>query len=226
MTTKLRLYNAALTLCGQAAISALTEQTEARRLLDLAWDNGAVRSVLEKGSWIFAERTQRLDFDPSFDPDFGFRRAFQKGSDWVSTNAVCSDEFFQSPLLRYSDEAGFLYADEDFIYVKFVSDDVAFGADLSTWTNSFTEYAEAFMASKIIFKLTSDKDRVTFLMGADASGTKSGYMHQKLRTARSSDARQDPTKFPPPGSWVMSRGGFWRGRGPMGDGGSGGSLIG
>ena len=56
------------------------------------------------------------------------------------------------------------YADLDTIYVQFVSDDPAFGGDLSTWTGSFADYAEAFFASRIIHKLTSDKQKLLMLL--------------------------------------------------------------
>lgn len=223
MTTKLQLYKDALRLCGAASIAALSDEVEGRRLLDEVWDGGGVRKVLERGSWGFAVRTQMLDYDVSINPAFGFTRAFLKGTDWVTTTAICTDEFLRSPLLNYIDEVGYLYADEDVLYVQFVSDDSAFGGDLSTWTGTFSDYAAAYFASQVIHRLTSDKERLAFLLGPDGSGEKRGYLAEKLRTARSKDAMQDPTKFLPEGSWVRSRGGA---RGKTTDRGSRGQLIG
>lgn len=224
-TTRLKLYRAALRLCGAESIADLSEDIEPRRLLDEVWDDNGVRKCLEMGSWDFALRTLRLDFDVSNTPSFGYRRAFSKTEDWVTTTKICSDEFFQAPLTRYVDEVGFLYSDLDEMFVQFVSDDAAFGSDLTKWTGSFVEYAEAFFAAKIVHRLTSDKDRVLFLLGRDGSGEKSGYMHEKLRTARSKDAQQSPAKFLPRGTWTRARGGGGHG-GPFGDQGTSGSLTG
>lgn len=223
MTTRLQLYKDALRLCGAASISALTDEVESRRLLDEVWDGGGVRKVLERGSWQFAVRTQMLDFDPSVSPSFGYTRAFVKSSDWVTTTAICTDEFLRAPLLQYIDEVGYLYADEEVLYVQFVSDDPAFGGDLSTWTGTFNDYAIAYFASQIIHRLTSDKERLAMLLGPDLSGEKRGMLAERLRTARAKDAMQDPTKFLPEGSWVRARrGGGHGGR----DNGSRGQLIG
>lgn len=223
MTTKLQLYKDALRLCGAASIAALSDEVEGRRLLDEVWDGGGVRKCLERGSWQFAVRTQMLDFDVSVDPAFGYSHAFLKSSDWVTTTAICTDEFLRSPLLHYIDEVGYLYADEDVLYVQFVSDDAAFGGDLSTWTGTFNDFAVAYFASQVIHRLTSDKERLAMLLGPDMSGERRGYLVEKLRTARSKDAMQDPTKLLPAGTWTTARG---RGNPNRDDRGNRGSLIG
>lgn len=200
-TTRLRLYNDALIMCGERTLASLTENREPRHLLDHVWDNDGVHACLESGQWKFAMRTVMLDYDSAVSPSFGYRRGFSKPTDWCLTSALCSDEYFNSPLLQYSDEAGYWYADLDLIYVKFVSDDAAFGGDLSTWTTKFTDFAAAHFASKIIWKLTSDdekRDKVMKLRGA------------LLSIAKNHDAMADPVKFPAPGNWTSSRRGHGR----------------
>jgi len=224
-TTRLKLYNAALRLCGAARIAALTDESEGRRLLDDVWDDDGVRKILEHGYWKFALRSRRLDYDPAVVPDFGYSRGFLKDTDWVRTAAICSDEGFADPLLGYSDEAGYIFTDLDEIFVQYVSDDASFGGDLATWPGSFQEYAAAWFASQVIHRLTSDKDRLAFLFGGDSRGVRTGQLAATLKTARSNDAIQGPTKFLPSGSWTRARG-ITRGRGPMGDGGTSGGLIG
>jgi hypothetical protein len=224
MTTRLKLYNAALQLCGHSRISALTDETEGRRELDFAWDNNFIRKVLEKGQWNFAIRSQQLTPETSVTPPFGYQNAYLKGDDWITTTAVCDDEFYRTPLLLYEDEQSYIFTDRDMIWVKFVSDDSSFGGDLSKWTGCFEEYAEAFLASKVIQKLTSDKERIQFLLGPRADG-KQGYMAEKLREAKSNDAMDQPTAFLPTGSWVSSRG-EGKYKGPFGDRGITGKLIG
>lgn len=152
-TSRLKLYNGALMYCGTRAIASLTVNEEPRRLLDEIWDDGGVRWCLEQGQWRFAMRTSTFTYDTNVTPDFGYRRAFAKPSDWVATSAVCSDEYFNTPLLQYADEAGYWFADIDDIYVKYVSDHADFGGDMSLWPASFTEFVKAYFASRIVHKL-------------------------------------------------------------------------
>jgi hypothetical protein len=120
------LYNSALTICGERTLASLTEDREPRRLLDLVWDNDGVKTCLEGGQWKFAMRTIRIDFSTTITPDFGYKRAFEKPSDWCATSALCSDEYFSSPLTEYVDENNVWYAELDEIYVRYVSDDSAY----------------------------------------------------------------------------------------------------
>lgn len=218
-TTRLQLYNDALMLCGERFLATLSEEREPRRLLDRVWDSNGVSYCLEQGQWQFAMRTQQVEYDPSTEPPFGYRRAFNKPDDWVLTSALCSDEYFRSPLLAYSDELEFWYADLDTIYVKFVSDDEDYGSDLSIWPATFCDYAAAYFASKIISKLAADRDRVTFLLGApgDIDG---GELGRRLKVAKSRAAMTGATTFPAQGSWSRSR------YGTRGDRGNRNRLIG
>lgn len=224
-TSRLKLYNEALALCGQARLASLSEDVEGRHLLDGVWDNDGVRKVLEAGLWNFAMRPQKLTPNSAVTPAFGYSNAFDKASDWVRTAMICSDEYFSSPLLSYQDEGSYIFSDVDVIYVAFVSDDSIFGGDLSTWTGSFQQYAEAFFASKIIHRTTADKDKIQFLLG-HPNYPNTGHLDKMLKKAKSIDAMNDSAKFLPPGSWTTSRGRGHRRGGPFGDGGSGGALTG
>jgi len=218
-TTRLQLYNNALRHCGERRLASLTEEREPRRLLDDVWDDGWRDTVLEAGLWKFAMQTQKLGFETSVTPQFGYTRAFLKPDDWIRPNAICTDEYFNEPLLRYQDEGDYLFADPDEIFVRFVSNSSTRGGDLSNWTGVFADYAAAYGASKIISKLTSDKEKLAALLAP-----RKGILATSLQTARSLDAMNENTRFPPAGSWVRARG--RRGGGPFGDGGQTGSLIG
>ena len=216
-TTKLKIYNGALMLCEARSIASLSVNEEARRLLDEVYDDGGVRYCLEQGQWRFAMRTSKFSYDTGITPSFGYRRAFAKPVDWVNTSAVCSDEYFNSPLLAYTDEAGFWYSDLDEIYVKYVSDHVDFGLNFALWPYSFTEYVKAYFASKIAGKIAANEKIVAALIG------RGGILENSHLTAKNRDAMAEPTKFPPRGSWVQARtgnGGDWR------DGGNRNQLIG
>lgn len=204
MTTRLELYNAALLICGERFISSLTEDREPRHLLDHVWDNDGVKQCLESGQWRFAMRAVRLDYDTAIDPEFGYRRAFSKPTDWCATAAVCSDEYFNAPLTQYIEETGYWFCDLDELYVRYVSNDSSFGGDLSLWPAKFADFVATFFASKIILKLTSDeKKRNAILHPRD------GLLVRARKEAKSLDAMAGPTVFPARGSWVSSRGTGW-----------------
>src|SRR3546814_6155120 len=113
--TQLSLYNGALRLCGEAKLANLTEDREPRYVLDDVWDDGALRHCLQQGLWNFAMRTVEAEYSPSVEPSFGFRRAFDKPTDWVRTAAMASDEYFRCPLtsLGARDGGGFWFRSEE-----------------------------------------------------------------------------------------------------------------
>ena len=221
-TTRLQLFNDSLMLCGERFLASLTEDREPRRQLDQAWASNGVRYCLEQGQWQFAMRTQQIDADTAIDPQFGYQNAFDKPTDWVLTSAVCSDERFNVPLTQYSDEMGYWLADIDPIYVKYVSDDAAYGGDLPLWPATFCDYVAAYFASKVINKITSDKDKITFLLGQPGK-IGGGELGRRLKIAKSRAGMTQPTRFPAQGSWPLARGG--RG-GTRRDRGNTGSLTG
>lgn len=196
MTTKLGLYNAALRMIGERQLVSLTESREPRRQLDTAWDDGAVDACLEAGLWNFAMRTVMLDYSPSIEPDFGYRRAFDKPTDFVRVASVCQDEFFKQPLLQYTDEVGFWFADLDTIFVQYVSNDASYGNDLSLWPETFKEFVQAHLASKIVMSLTQDKAKTAEVRDE---------RKRLLKEALNKDAQANPTQFMPQGTWVSSR---------------------
>lgn len=202
MTTKLTLYNGALLVCEERPLSSVTEATEPRRLLDAVWDGGAVDYALEQGLWNFAMRAAQLDYESSLEPAFGFQYGFSLPDDWVQPAAVCSDEYFNEPLTRYVPEGEYLFADVPTIYVRYVSNDAAYGADFSRWPQTFVEYFQHYLASKIVGKLTSNralKDALTTPI------RRANLVQQKLTDAKSKDALAQPTQFLPEGSWSRSR---------------------
>lgn len=195
-------------MLGERRLSSLTENREARHLLDGVWDDGALDDCLQKGQWKFALRTQMIDYSPSIAPDFGYQRAFDKPTDFVRLAAMCNDEYFQVPLLEYSEEAGFWFSDLDTIYVKYVSNDAEYGLDYSLWPANFSKYVQAYLASEIVTALTNAQ-------------AKKEDIERDLRSALSealaTDAQAGPPTFPPRGSWALSRGNRFsrtNGRGP------------
>ncbi len=198
MATKLGLYNAALTEIGDRQLASLAENREPRRVLDAVYDD-VVDDCLEAGQWNFAIRTVRLDADPDVTPGFGFTKVFDKPDDWVRTVGLSTDPYLSTALARYADEAGIWAADEDPIYVRYVSDDAAWGGDLTRWPRSFTRFAELSLALRVVERLTQN-------------ASKSEVLARAVRTARrnalNKDAMNDATpRRPPTGGWARARAG-------------------
>jgi hypothetical protein len=183
-------------MLGERKLASLTENREARRLLDTVWERDVVLECLESGLWRFALRSVEIEYSPSIEPSFSFQYAFDRPSDLVGTAALCSDPYFREPLLNYQVEGAHWLADINPIYVRYVSDGNEFGRDFSLWPTKFTRFVEATMAEAIVERITQDKEQWK-------------VMRQKVKDysleAKASDAMEEPTRFPPPGSWVRSR---------------------
>lgn len=214
MASQLGIYNGAMLLAGERFLASLTEEREPRRLLDQVWADGGIKACLEMGQWQFATRTVEIDYDSSIEPSFGYSRAFEKPSDWVLTCALCSDEYFNQPLLHYEDEAGYWYADIDTLYVRYVSNGVTYGLDLNKWPESFNEVVKEYFCSKVVKKIT----------GSDEKEAESQRrLKDKVREAENRSMMTAPTRFPARGSWGLARQRYGR-RGDRGN--TSGNLIG
>lgn len=175
--------------------TTLTENREPRRALDDAYDK-TLEYCLAAGLWNFATRTARIEYDSDLTPDFGYRRAFTKPDDWVRTVALCSDEFFQCPVLACSDEQGFWFCDLDTVYVKYVSNDTDYGLDLSLWPETYARWVESQLALRIHKRLTQSN------VSYDELKKESKKL---LADAKSKDAMNEGPQFPPPGTWSSAR---------------------
>lgn len=200
MTSKLELYNNALTLhLGERKLSSLTENRKPRRVLDQIWDSGFVKSVLEMGQWNFAIRTVESEYNPDVTPDFGLQYAHDKPTDWVRTVGISLDGFFGQSLLRYEDEQSYIFTDSQTIYLKYVSDDASYGGDLSNWPESMSDYAALQLAALACMPITQSSELREILESKAAKAK---------RQAASLDGMNGPPKFMPLGSWARSRSGF------------------
>lgn len=194
MSNQLNVYNDALRLVGERQLVSLTENREPRRLLDAVWD-GALKYCLEQGQWNFAIRSVRVNYSPSVEPPFGYRRAFNKPDDYIRTVAFASDPFFNSPIIQYTDEAGFWFCDLDEIYIRYVSNDQSFGLDSSLWPETFGNFVAAYLATQIAPRLKNGSDREWLAREYKMAKT----------DALTKDAIQEPTKIFPTCRWVRSR---------------------
>lgn len=197
MTTQLVLYNGAALHLGERRLVALTDENELRRSLDDVWQDGEhIDYLLEQGLWNFAIRTVELTYSPSITPDFGYRYAFDRPSDWIRTAGVSGDENFAGGALDYSDEQQYLWAHTATIYLRYVSNDEEYGNDLSQWPATFVEWVKCYLAARICKRVT----------GSVAEAERLEKMQARLLVqARSRDAMNDAVSYPPSGSWAQSR---------------------
>ncbi len=148
------------------------------------------------GLWNFAMKDIELSYSPSVVSSFGFLYAFDKPADWVRTALIAADESFSVAFRAYEDQGAYWYADPDTLYVRYVSDDVQWGGDLSLWTPAFTTFAEHYGAWRVA--------RVTTGSKADAQELEI-TQRRLLIQARSSDAMDEASRAIPQGSWVNAR---------------------
>lgn len=194
MASRLGLYQRAAQILGERRPLALDERVAIRRRFDVVWDAEGVKHCLQRGLWNHSMRAARLDYSPSVEPEFGYRYSFDKPTDWVRTAIVATDESFRSPA-RYADEVGFWWADWTILYVKFVSDDVQYGMDLSLWPANFTEFVAHSFALKAAKATTGSNVDVDTLKRDEK---------RMLILARSTDAMDEPTQFVRSG-WAEAR---------------------
>jgi len=214
MATKLSVFNESLAELGNGPIEDTGEAVEAARTLNQRWDR-TVADCLAEASWNFATETIRADADTGVSANvaFGYSKVFAKPSDWVNTIFLSEDDHFNFPLLDYEDVVGYWSTDRSPIYVKYVSNDTGMGLDLGRWTSLFTRYVELELAERCCMRITQNSSlRDEIRKKRDAA----------RKNAKNKDAMNEGTKFPPPGSWTMARGG----RLGRGDRGSRGSLTG
>lgn len=192
--SKLERYNGALLILGERKLASLSEAREPRRALDDAWDQ-VLSYCLESGFWNFAMRAVQIDSSASVTPTFGYTYAFAKPDDFIRTYKQSQFESLNPPLLDIVDEPNYWYANCDPLYVKYVSDDVAYGADQSIWPETFADYIDTRLALKTCKRITGkypDDDLIKAERRAAA-------------VARGKDAMNEPVGFPPSGTWVTAR---------------------
>ena len=192
--TKLRLYNDAGLLLTEEPLASLTESNKLRRALDAVYD-AVLQQCLEEGFWNFAMRVASIDASAGIDPAIGFQNAFEKPEDWVRTYRASDNERLDPPLVNFNDEGGIWYADCDPLFVKFVSNSVNYGLDLTLWPESYANFVAYRLAHRVHKRVTGSEPSDKF-----------DREHKRARgMALSRDAADETVLLPPRGSWVNSR---------------------
>lgn len=195
-TSKLTLYNGALRLLGERKLASLTETRPALNYLNDAWDDGIVDGALEQGFWNFATRSIQAAASTTVTPEFGYRYAVEKPDDYIRTAAVCVDEFFNTPLIEYEDEANYWLSNYETFYIKYISNAAQYGNDMANWPQSFQKMVQAMLADEVKELITGNDGKYERIKKA---------LKDARIDARSKDAMNQPMKFAARGSWVTAR---------------------
>lgn len=196
MADRLSIYKAALRLLGDAhSLSSLTEVSPARYALDSAWQSTG-DYLLAEGLWNFAIRSVELSNDEDFEPLFGFDYSFSKPTDWVRTLSIATDAAYVQGLEDYEDEQGHWFANQQPLYIRYISDDAEYGWNLADWRQPFTKAFEACLAFECGLPISGDKGNRNDLYG---------LFKDRLKRAKILDAVDERVKVEPRGRLTRSR---------------------
>lgn len=203
MTNDWRLiYNDALLIMGLDEITSNTDDSNRRTKLDKALDAGIVSILLEDIGWTFALSSQKSQYDPSLNPDWGYTRVHQKPNDMHRIDGLFYDEYMQQPLKSYIDEGNNFFMDEDEFYLQYVSTDWLINP--ASWPMFFKRLVAAKMAYDTCASLRKE--------GADVERSMIVF-DERNSNAKSNDAMSSPPRILSSGKWASSRfRGGYRGR--------------
>ena len=197
-TTQVGIYNLALSFLGERSASTITDATEPVRVIHGLWDH-ASKFCLEQGHWKFAERESVLTPSLTEVPTTGLANAFAKPSDYVRLNALCSDEFFRVPIIHVHERGLFWYCDLDTVYLRYVSNDTAYGMDITLWPETFVLYTALYLAILAVPRIAPERKGEVITAPGNV-----GIIEAK-RNALAKDAVAGPIQFVQQGNWASSR---------------------
>jgi hypothetical protein len=196
MADKLAIFRGALRLLGNAhGLSSLTEVSAAREALDNAWEP-CIDYLLEQGLWNFALRPVEIDNNTAVTALYGYDYTFSKPADYVRTAAISDEGTFLGEFEDFQDAGDYWYANVDPLFVSYVSDDVAYGFNVTAWRQSFAKTVEAYLAFECGLPIAADRGNRNDLYT---------LYEKRLSKAKSLDAIDERVRFKPTGRLVRSR---------------------
>lgn len=212
MADKLQVWKQALVHLEKATITTLTDDVEAVYTFGSAWA-GVVEEAFNSGDWNFAKKTAALDLNDAVTPSAGWQYAFDYPNDWMRTIAVNGAPEFRTPFRDYLDEGGYMHANLETLYLRYISSARSADDQISHWPTMFWRYVALKLAFDTCGRLTS---------GDTLEQKIEKRMMLALRQAKSVDARNENNKVIAPGSWLRAR----TGGGLGGRSGDVGSIVG
>jgi hypothetical protein len=205
MADKLQVWKQALIHLGKNTSSfTLSSQTEPRYVFDDAWA-GVVEEAFNEGDWNFAKVSAALVLNGSETAAVGWTYVFDYPEDYVRTVAVSNIPDFNSPFYDYVDQGGFLHANSNVMYLRYISSAKTEDDEVASWPTMFWRYVAMKLAYETCEKLTS---------GATKQEDLEKRLKKALRQAKSVDARNENNKVEQVGSWMRARrGGYGRSSG-------------
>lgn len=206
MATKLGIWNDALRMLGEHRLTSVSEDTEARYVIEDAWDD-AKAYIFTEGLWNFATKTEEITADLGQTPIPGFSFVFDKPISWVRTITVSGTSLFDTEAI-YRDENNRIYANTDLLYIRYISNERAVDDQVENWPPAFAKLMAAHLASVCAGRITGSK--------ADTDGIRLLYK-EYLASAKNKDALDQSQIILAPGNWVRAMRGSanTRDRGPL-----------
>lgn len=206
MATKLQVWKQALVHLEKETIANTTDtEVTAVNVFTNAWE-GVVEEAFNEGDWNIFKVSAALALNAIVTPSSGWSYVFDYPADYLRTVTVSSSPVFHNAYMDFADEGGYLHANTDTLYIRYISNlkmTAAEEADDLGWPTMFWRYVALKLAFETCGRLTSSsglRDRLE------------KQVEKALRKAKSVDARNENNKRLGAGSWMRARGG-WAGFG-------------
>ena len=204
MATKLLVWKQALVHLEKETIADTTDtEVTAVNVFTNAWD-GVVEEAFSEGDWNDFKVSVALDRNLSATPASGWAYVFDYPENYARTVSVSSSPYFANGFVDFADEGGFLHANTDTLYLRYIS--TARMTAVETWPTMFWRYVALKLAFETCGRLTG---------GTGLRDRLEGQVEKALRKAKSVDARNENNKRLGPGSWIRARGGWGAGVGSI-----------
>jgi hypothetical protein len=193
MATKLGIWNDALRMIGEHRLVSLTEDTEARYVLEDAWDD-CVKFVFTEGLWNFATKTEQIAADTGQTPIPGFDFVFDKPLYWLRTIAISQTSRFDTEAI-YRDENNKIYANVDTLYIRFISHERSDDSQIENWPPAFAKLVAAYLAMECAERVSGSSSK---------SAAIADEYKRVLASAKNKDALDQAQMFTSPGNWIRA----------------------
>lgn len=215
MASKLDVWKQALVHLEKDTNITLTSALEARYVFDSAW-GGIVAQAFNEGDWNFAKKSVALVVNGSETAATGWTYVLDYPTDYERSIAICNVPDFRHEFYDYIDQGGFIHANTDTLYLRYISDAKQADDQVTTWPTMFWRYVAVKLAHETCGKLTS---------GATLNDRLEKMEKKALRQAKSVDARNQPNAQIPTGSWLRSRKGGYGSNSQLGGIVVGGEIV-
>lgn len=141
MATASIIVNSALRALG---VDGSLNNPQMRAIVDDIIYNEAIAFCLSQSEWNFGIRDASIASTTT--PGFGYTYGIPKPADWVRTVTLSSFAGFVPPLGDYVDQVSRWQTNVTPTYVKYISNDTAYGGNLAIWPASFQKFVELELA--------------------------------------------------------------------------------